>query len=189
MPKLISLNRDPLVVDVRETITREDLQRMIADYTMNRYRPFKKAMQKQNPKYNDARACWFDTRVFLELLGFDKPTVEALESQVRSQGISGIRIYYGVTLIEVIEDNRKKHSRHNLVMVATTPKVSSDMISMADKVEEEDLVAFIDEDLPATAQNGGNLCPPCIGGTLMIEVDEILPPEELENQLTISVQR
>lgn len=189
MPRLISLNRDPRVADVRKTITREDLLKMIADYTLERYRPFKKEKRKINPKYDDARACWFDTRVFLELLGFDKPTVDALESQVISKGISGIRIYYGAKLIQVIEDNNKEHSRHNLVMVATAPRNAEDGLKIADKIGEEDQVALVDQDIPPTAQNGGNLCPPCIGALLMNEVDIQLGPEDQKVQQTNTTQR
>jgi hypothetical protein len=182
MPRLISLTRGARFTDERKEITPQELKQMIADYTMDRYRPFKKEKRKENPKYDDARACWFDARVFLELLGFDKQRVKELESEIDGFGISGIRIYYGAKLIEVANDNNKKHPRHNLVMVSTAPRDPKDGMTTNDKVGPNDPVALIDEDLIPSAQNGGNLCPPCIGGLLMNEVDIELPPEETENQ-------
>lgn len=193
MPKVISLNRGSKFVDeVREEITREELLQMIADYTMDRYRPFKKEKRKENPKYDDARACWFDTRVFLELLGFNEQRVKELEREVNSNGISGIRIYYGARLIEV-QNNDKKHPRHNLVMVSTAPRDSRNGQTTADKFGPQDLVAFIAQDRPDTLVNGGNLCPPCNGALIMTEVDITLPPEEKpedqKGQQTATAQR
>jgi hypothetical protein len=179
MPRVISLNRGGKFVDeVPKEITRKELLQMIADYTMDRYRPFKKEKRKENPKYDDARACWFDTRVFLELLGFNEQRVKELESEVNSNGISGIRIYYGARLIEVANDDDKKHPRHNLVMVSTAPIDFAGGLAANDKTGPKDLVAFIDQDLPTTLLNGGNLCPPCNGALIMTEVDIQLPPEE-----------
>lgn len=180
MPRVISLDRRIRLTDEeREPISPAQLRQMIADYTMKRYRPFKKEKrEKENPKYDDARACWFDARVFLELLGFDQKRVDELENEINSKEISGIRIYYGTRLIKVEEDGNKEHSRHNLVMVSTAPRDAKDGLAIADKTGPKDLVAFIDQDIPASAQNGGNLCPPCIGALLMNEVDAELPPEE-----------
>jgi hypothetical protein len=171
MPRLISLDRDKLYFEKHDKIEKENLVQMVADYTRERYRPHMDRVTPTQRNYKDARACWFDTRVFLKLLGLDEDTIKGLIPQIEEKKISGIRIYYATKEIESKEEAiPRKDKRHNLVLV-TTERIEGVTEDMEDKLGDEDLVIVVDRDLMNTAKDGGGLCvPPKCKGAIMLEM-------------------